>query len=141
MSMTIHIDIVSAEMEIFSGTANMVFAPAEMGEVGIAPRHTPLLTRLKPGEVRVQMEGQDEQFFYVSGGMLEIQPHVVTVLADTAIRATDLDEAAAIQAKERAERAMDDRQSDFDYAKAQAELAEAVAQLRTINSIRQKAGR
>ena len=141
MSMTIHIHIVSAETEIFSGTANMVFAPAEMGEVGIAPRHTPLLTRLKPGEVRVQMEGQDEQFFYVSGGMLEIQPHVVTVLADTAIRATDLDEAAAIRAKERAERAMDDRQSDFDYAKAQAELAEAVAQLRTINNIRQKAGR
>ena len=141
MSMTIHIHIVSAESEIFSGTANMVFAPAEMGEVGIAPRHTPLLTRLKPGEVRVQMEGQDEQFFYVSGGILEIQPHVVTVLADTAIRATDLDEAAAIQAKERAERAMDDKQSDFDYAKAQAELAEAVAQLRTINSIRQKAGR
>jgi len=141
MSMTIHIHIVSAETEIFSGTANMVFAPAEMGEVGIAPRHTPLLTRLKPGEVRVQMEGQDEQFFYVSGGMLEIQPHVVTVLADTAIRASDLDEAAAINAKERAERAMGDRQSDFDYAKAQAELAEAVAQLRTINSIRQKAGR
>ena len=141
MSMTIHIHIVSAEKEIFSGTANMVFAPAEMGEVGIAPRHTPLLTRLKPGEVRVQMEGQDEQFFYVSGGILEIQPHVVTVLADTAIRATDLDEAAAIQAKERAERAMDDKQSDFDYAKAQAELAEAVAQLRTISSIRQKAGR
>ncbi|MGB5299225.1 MAG: F0F1 ATP synthase subunit epsilon [Thiogranum sp.] len=141
MSMTIHIHIVSAETEIFSGTANMVFAPAEMGEVGIAPRHTPLLTRLKPGEVRVQMEGQDEQFFYVSGGMLEIQPHVVTVLADTAIRASDIDEAAAIKAKERAERAMDDKQSDFDYAKAQAELAEAVAQLRTINSIRQKAGR
>jgi len=141
MSMTIHIYIVSAETEIFSGTANMVFAPAEMGEVGIAPRHTPLLTRLKPGEVRVQMEGQDEQFFYVSGGVLEIQPHVVTVLADTAIRATDLDEAAAIKAKERAERAMDDMQSDFDYAKAQAELAEAVAQLRTIASIRKKAGR
>jgi len=141
MSMTIHIHIVSAETEIFSGTANMVFAPAEMGEVGIAPRHTPLLTRLKPGEVRVQMEGQDEQFFYVSGGVLEIQPHVVTVLADTAIRASDIDEAAAIKAKQRAERAMDDRQSDFDYAKAQAELAEAVAQLRTINSIRQKAGR
>jgi len=141
MSMTIHIHIVSAETEIFSGTANMVFAPAEMGEVGIAPRHTPLLTRLKPGEVRVQMEGQDEQFFYVSGGVLEIQPHLVTVLADTAIRATDLDEAAAVKAKERAERAMVDRQSDFDYAKAQAELAEAVAQLRTINNIRQKAGR
>jgi F-type H+-transporting ATPase subunit epsilon len=141
MSMTIHIHIVSAETEIFSGTANMVFAPAEMGEVGIAPRHTPLLTRLKPGEVRVQMEGRDEQFFYVSGGMLEIQPHVVTVLADTALRAVDLDEAAAMKAKERAERAMVDRKSDFDYAKAQAELAEAVAQLRTIKNIRQKAGR
>jgi F-type H+-transporting ATPase subunit epsilon len=139
--MTTHIHIVSAETEIFSGTANMVFAPAEMGEVGIAPRHTPLLTRLKPGEVRVQVDGQDEQFFYVSGGILEVQPHVVTVLADTAIRAGDLDEAAAIKAKERAERAMVDKQSDFDYAKAQAELAEAVAQLRTINSIRQKAGR
>ena len=141
MSMTIHIHIVSAETEIFSGTANMVFAPAEMGEVGIAPRHTPLLTRLKPGEVRVQMDGQDEQFFYVSGGIIEIQPHVVTVLADTAIRAIDLDEAAAIKAKERAERAMKDRQSDFDYAKAQAELAEAVAQLRAISNIRQKSGR
>ncbi len=141
MSMTIHIHIVSAETEIFSGNANMIFAPAEMGEVGIAPRHTPLLTRLKPGEVRVQTEGQDEQYFYVSGGVLEIQPHVVTVLADTAIRAADLDEAAAIKAKDRAERAMIDRQSDFDYAKAQAELAEAVAQLRTIKNIRQKAGR
>ncbi len=141
MAMTLHVDIVSAEAEIFSGTANMVFAPAEMGEVGIAPRHAPLLTRLKPGEVRIQKEGQDEQFFYVSGGMLEVQPHVVTVLADTAMRATDLDEAAAVRAKERAERAMVDKQSDFDYAKAQAELAEAVAQLRTIKSIREKAGR
>ncbi|HHH44201.1 MAG TPA: F0F1 ATP synthase subunit epsilon [Gammaproteobacteria bacterium] len=141
MAMTIHVDIVSAEAEIFSGTANMVFAPAEMGEVGIAPRHTPLLTRLKAGEVRVQMEGQEEQFFYVSGGMLEIQPHVVTVLADTALRATDLDEAAALRVKERAEKAMTDKKSDFDYAKAQAELAEAVAQLRTIQHLRDKAGR
>jgi len=141
MAMTIHVDIVSAEAEIFSGTANMVFAPAEMGEVGIAPRHTPLLTRLKAGEVRVQMEGQEEQFFYVSGGMLEIQPHVVTVLADTAMRAADLDEAAAQRVKSRAEKAMADKQSDFDYAKAQAELAEAVAQLRTIQHIREKARR
>jgi len=141
MAMTMHVDIVSAEAEIFSGTANMVFAPAEMGEVGIAPRHTPLLTRLKAGEVRVQMDGQEEQFFYVSGGMLEIQPHVVTVLADTAMRATDLDEAAAQRVKARAEKAMTDRKSDFDYAKAQAELAEAVAQLRTIQHIRDKAGR
>ena len=141
MAMTIHVDIVSAEAEIFSGTANMVFAPEEMGELGIAPRHTPLLTRLKAGEVRVQMEGQEEQFFYVSGGMLEIQPHVVTVLADTAMRAADLDEAAALRVKERAEKAMADKKSDFDYARAQAELAEAVAQLRTLQHIRDKAGR
>ena len=141
MAMIIHVDIVSAEAEIFSGKANMVFAPAEMGELGIAPRHTPLLTRLKAGEVRVQMEGKEEQFFYVSGGMLEIQPHVVTVLADTAMRAADLDEAAALRVKERAEKAMADKQSDFDYARAQAELAEAVAQLRTLQHIRDKAGR
>ncbi len=141
MAMTFHVDIVSAEAEIFSGTANMVFAPAEMGEVGIAPRHLPLLTRLKAGEVRVQMDGQDEQFFYVSGGMLEIQPHVVTVLADTAMRAADIDEAAAQRVKARAEKAMSDKKSDFDYAKAQAELAEAVAQLRAIQHIREKAGR
>ena len=141
MAMTIHVDIVSAEAEIFSGTANMVFAPAEMGEVGIAPRHTPLLTRLKPGEVRVQMEGQEEQFFYVSGGILEIQPHVVTVLADTALRAKDLDEAAAQRVKERAEKAIADKASDFDYAKAQAELAEAVAQLHAIQRMRKQGKR
>jgi len=139
--MTIHVDIVSAEAEIFSGTANMVFAPAEMGEVGIAPRHTPLLTRLKPGEVRVQVEGQEEQYFYVSGGILEIQPHVVTVRADTALRARDLDEAAALRVKERAERAIADKASDFDYAKAQAELAEASAQLHAIRRMRDKSRR
>ena len=141
MAMTIHVDIVSAEAEIFSGTANMVFAPAEMGEVGISPRHTPLLTRLKPGEVRVQVEGQEEQYFYVSGGILEIQPHVVTVLADTALRARDLDEAAALRVKERAERAIADKASDFDYAKAQAELAEASAQLHAIRRMRDKGRR
>jgi F-type H+-transporting ATPase subunit epsilon len=141
MAMTIHVDIVSAEAEIFSGTANMVFAPAEMGEVGIAPRHSPLLTRLKPGEVRVQMEGQEEQFFYVSGGILEIQPHVVTVLADTALRAKDLDEAAALRVKERAEKAIADKASDFDYAKAQAELAEAAAQLQAIQRMRKQTQR
>ena len=141
MAMTMHVDIVSAEAEIFSGTANMVFAPAEMGEVGIAPRHTPLLTRLKPGEVRVQVEGQEEQYFYVSGGILEIQPHVVTVLADTALRAKDLDEAAALRVKERAERAIADKASDFDYAKAQAELAEASAQLHAIRRMRDKSRR
>ncbi len=141
MAMTLHVDIVSAEAEIFSGTANMVFAPAEMGEVGIAPRHTPLLTRLKPGEVRVQMEGKDEQFFYVSGGILEIQPHVVTVLADTALRAKDLDEAQALRTKERAEKAIADKVGDFDYAKAQAELAEAVAQLHAIQRMRKQTKR
>jgi F-type H+-transporting ATPase subunit epsilon len=141
MAMTLHVDIVSAEAAIYSGTANMVFAPAEMGEVGIAPRHTPLLTRLKPGEVRVQIEGQAEQFFYVSGGMLEVQPHVVTVLADVALRARDIDEAAAMKAKERAEKIMADKQTDFDFARAEAELAEAVAQLRTLKKIREKAER
>jgi F-type H+-transporting ATPase subunit epsilon len=127
--MTLHVDIVSAEDEIFSGTATMVFAPAVMGEVGIAPRHTPLLTRLKPGEVRVQTQGGEEQSFFVSGGMLEIQPHVVTILADTAIRAHDLDEAQALEAKERAEKMLADKSADVDYAKAQAELAESMAQL------------
>ena len=137
MAMTIHVDIVSAEGEIFSGLAEMVYAPAVMGEVGIAPRHTPLVTRLKPGEVRVDLGGSKEmQHFYVSGGILEIQPHVVTVLADTAIRAADLDEAAAEEAKRRAEDAMADRSAEFEYAKAQAELAEAVAQLRAIERIR-----
>ena len=103
MASKIHIDIVSAEEEIYSGEASMVFAPGEMGELGIAPQHTPLMTRLKPGAVRVQTEGAEELSFYVSGGMLEVQPHVVTVLADTARRAADIDEAAAMQAKERAE--------------------------------------
>ncbi|MCU7914828.1 MAG: F0F1 ATP synthase subunit epsilon [Candidatus Thiodiazotropha sp. (ex Gloverina cf. vestifex)] len=137
MAMTIHVDIVNAEGEIFSGLAEMVYAPAVMGEVGIAPRHTPLVTRLKPGEVRVDIgDSKEMQHFYVSGGILEVQPHVVTVLADTAIRATDLDEAAAQEAKRRAEDAMADRSAEFEYAKAQAELAEAVAQLRAIDRIR-----
>jgi F-type H+-transporting ATPase subunit epsilon len=141
MSMTLHVDIVSAEEEIFSGTVTAVFAPAEMGEVGIYPRHTQLLTRLKPGEVRVETQEGDELSFYVSGGILEVQPHVVTVLSDTAIRAKDLDEAAALEAKERAERMLTDKRSDFEYAKAQAELAEAVAQLRAIQKLRDKKGR
>ena len=139
MSMTLHVDIVSAEAEIFSGTATMVFAPAEMGEVGISPRHTPLLTRMKPGEVRVQTSDGEEQSFYVSGGMLEVQPHIVTVLADTAIRADTLDEAQALEAKERAEKLLADKTADIDYAKAQAELAESIAQLATIRKVREKA--
>ncbi|OGI51284.1 MAG: F0F1 ATP synthase subunit epsilon, partial [Candidatus Muproteobacteria bacterium RIFCSPHIGHO2_02_FULL_65_16] len=129
-----------AEKEIYSGTAEMVFAPLVTGEVGILPRHAPLLARMKPGEVRVKT-ATEELFFYVSGGMLEVQPHVVTVLADTAARAKDLDEAAAIKAKERAEEALKNRQADIDYAKAQAELAEAVAQLRAIRKLREKTGK
>ncbi|TDJ67564.1 MAG: F0F1 ATP synthase subunit epsilon [Proteobacteria bacterium] len=138
MASTIHIDIVSAEAEIFSGPAEMVFAPATLGGVGILPRHTPLLTTLKPGEVRVRHPGGKEDTFYVSGGMLEIQPHVVTVLSDTAVRAEDVDEAAVLEAKERAERALADRQSDIDEAQARAELIQAVAQLRMIRRLRDK---
>jgi F-type H+-transporting ATPase subunit epsilon len=138
MAMTLHVDIVSAEAEIFSGTATMVFAPAEMGEVGIAPRHTPLLTRLKPGEIRVQTQEGEELSFFVSGGMLEVQPHVVTVLSDTAIRASDLDEAQAQQAKERAEHLLADRSADIDYAMAQSELAQSMAQLAAIKKLRER---
>ncbi len=138
MAMTLHVDIVSAEAEIFSGTATMVFAPAEMGEVGIAPRHTPLLTRLKAGEVRVQTQAGEELSFFVSGGMLEIQPHVVTVLSDTAIRADDLDEAQALEAKERAEKMLADKSADIDYAKAQAELVQSMAQLAAIKKLRDR---
>ena len=141
MAMTLHVDIVSAETEIFSGTATMIYAPAEMGEVGIAPRHAPLLTRLKPGEVRVQNDGGEEQSFFVSGGLLEVQPHVVTVLADTAIRAVDIDEAQALEAKERAEKLLADKTADIDYAKAQAELAQSIAQLRAIQKLREKTHR
>ena len=137
MAMTIHLDIVSAEGQIYSGLAEMVFAPAEMGEVGIAPRHTPLLTRLRPGDVRVQ-EGSSYEHFYVSGGILEVQPHLVTVLADSAVRARDLDEAQALEAKRRAEEVLAGRVADFEYAKAQADLAEAVAQLRTIEKFRKR---
>ena len=135
MAMTIHVDIVSAEKEIFSGLVDAVFASAVMGEVGIYPRHTPMLTRLKAGEVRLLVNGTEEQF-YVSGGILEVQPHVVTILADTAMRAADVDEAAALAAKEDAERALKDRDSKMDEAEAQAKLAEAMAQLRSIERMR-----
>jgi len=116
----------------------MVFAPAEMGEVGILPRHSPLIARLKPGEVRVTVPGGEEQNFYVSGGILEVQPHVVTVLADTAVRARDLDESKALEAKQRAEETLANKASEFDEAKALAELAEAAAQLRMIENIRKR---
>ena len=135
MAMTIHVDIVSAEKEIYSGLVDAVFASAVMGELGIYPRHTPLLTSLKPGEVRVLVNGKEEKF-YVSGGMLEVQPHVVTVLADTAMRADDIDEAAALEAKENAERALKDTDAKMEYAEAQAKLAEAMAQLRVIDRMR-----
>jgi F-type H+-transporting ATPase subunit epsilon len=140
MSLTIHVDIVSAESSIFSGTAEMVFAPAVMGEVGIAPRHSPLLSPLKPGEVRVKLPGGNEETFYVSGGLLEVQPHVVTILSDTGLRAHDLDEAKALEAKQQAEAALTDRSAEIDYARAQAELAEAVAQLQTIQRLRKRSG-
>ena len=138
MAMTVHVDIVSAEAAIFSGTATMVSASGVMGELGILPRHSPLLTKLKPGEVRVNRPDGEEEFYYVSGGMLEVQPHCITVLADTAIRAKDLDEAAALQAKERAEQLLKDKQSDIDLAQAERELAEAVAQLQAIQKLRSK---
>ncbi len=133
---TIRCDIVSAEAEIFHGEARMVVATGEMGELGIAPRHAPLITRLKPGQVRVILENGDEQFFYVSGGILEVQPQVVTVLADTAVRAADLDEAAARKAKDDAERALANRSEALEVAVAQARLAEATAQLQALERLR-----
>ncbi len=141
MAMTVHVDIVSAEAEIFSGQATMVHASGVMGDLGIMPRHAPLLTKLKPGEVRVVRSEDEEEFYYVSGGLLEIQPQGVTILADTAIRAKDLDEAAAVQAKERAEQVLKDRQGEIDIAQAERELAEAMAQLQAIQKLRKKLGR
>jgi F-type H+-transporting ATPase subunit epsilon len=138
MANTIHVDIVSAEGQIFSGEASMVFVPGSQGDLGIAPRHAPLLTTLKAGEVRVQSEGAEEQSFYVGGGSLEVQPNRVTVLADTAARAKDLDEAAALAAKQRAEDALRQRTDKVDIAEAQAELARVVAQLRAIERLRKK---
>lgn len=140
MVMTVHVDIVSAEKEIFSGTAEMVFAPAEMGEVGIAPRHAPMITRLNPGEVRVKISDKESLPYFISGGMLEVQPHLVTILADTAIRAKDIDEAAALQAKARAEEALADKSGKIDYATAQAQLAQAIMQLRTLDRLRKRGG-
>ena len=139
MAMTIHVDVVSAEKSIFSGLAEMVVVPGELGELGIYPRHAPLLTRIKPGSVRIKLPDQEElTLIFVSGGMLEVQPSVVTILADTAIRGADLDEARAQQAKQAAEEAIKNRTSDIDYAMAQAELAEAVAQLQAIQKLRKR---
>ena len=137
MAMTIHVDIVSAEGNLYSGQGEMVYAPAAMGEIGVAPRHTPLISPLKAGEVRVDVgNGKPQEHFYVSSGMIEVQPFKVTILADTGIRAADLDEAAAQEAKRRAEDAMANQSADMDLAKAQVELAEAVAQLRAIDRLR-----
>jgi F-type H+-transporting ATPase subunit epsilon len=132
----IHVDIVSAEGEIFSGDARMVFAPGSQGELGITPRHTPLLTLLKPGEVRVQTPDGQEQYFYVGGGALEVQPTRVTVLADTALRAKDIDEQAALAAKQRAEDALRDKSASISQAEALAELARVAAQLKVLQRLR-----
>ena len=141
MAMTMQVDVVSAEELIYSGVAEFVAAPAEMGEVGVYARHAPMLTRLKPGSVRVKVaNSSDEEIVYVSGGLIEIQPHMITVLADTAIRSKDLDEAKANETKRRAEEAMRNQASKLDYARAQAELAQAIAQLQVIERIRKKRG-
>lgn len=136
MASTIRCDIVSAEEEIFHGEAQLVVATGEEGELGIAPRHAPLITRLKPGQVRVHLPNGEEQFFYVSGGILEVQPNVVTVLADTALRAKDLDEAAARKAKEEAERMLANRTDALEIAQAQVQLSQAVAQLQALERLR-----
>lgn len=139
MANTIHVDVVSAEEQIFSGEAEFIALPGEAGELGIFPKHTPLMTRIRPGSVRIRVPGQAEEIFvFVAGGLLEVQPDSVTVLADTAIRGRDLDLAKATEAKKRAEEAMTNRESKIDYAAAQAELSVAIAQLAAIARLRQK---
>ena len=138
MSKTMKCDIVSAEKAIWSGQAAQVYATGVSGELGIYPRHTPLITQIKPGPVRVVDEGGDEQFFFCGGGIIEVQPHIVTVLADTAMRGDDLDAAAAQRAKEEAERELQNRQGDMEVAEAQAKLAEAIAQLQALEQLRKK---
>jgi F-type H+-transporting ATPase subunit epsilon len=139
MANTIHVDVVSAEAQIFSGEADFVVLPGEAGELGIYPRHTPLITRIKPGTVRIKVAGQAaEELVFVAGGILEVQPGMVTVLADTAIRGQDLDEAKALEAKKLAEEAMQNKTSKLEIAKAQSELAEAMAQIQAIQKLRRK---
>lgn len=139
MANTIHVDVVSAEESIFSGEAEFVALPGESGELGIYPKHTPLITRIKPGTVRIKLvDRAEEECVFVAGGILEVQPNVVTVLADTAIRGADLDEAQATEAKKRAEEAMVNKESKIDYAKAQVELAIAIAQLAAIERLRKR---
>jgi F-type H+-transporting ATPase subunit epsilon len=136
MAKKLHVDIVSAEQQIFSGEAEMVIAPGEAGELGILPEHAPLLTRIKPGTVRIQSAGVDEEVIYVSGGMMEVQPDRVTVLADTSVRAHDLDEAKAMEAERLAKEALTNRTGKMEYAKALSELAEASAQIAAIRKLR-----
>ena len=140
MTMTVHVDIVSAESQLFSGMAEMVFAQAELGEVGIAPRHAPFISKLRPGEVRVKINETESYPFFVSGGIIEVQPHTVTILADTAIRAKDIDEAAALEAKMKAEEFLADAANKVDYASAQAQLVNAIMQLRTLERYRKRGG-
>ncbi|TDQ37350.1 F0F1 ATP synthase subunit epsilon [Thiopseudomonas denitrificans] len=136
MAITVHCDIVSAEEELFSGLVEMVIAHGHMGDLGVLPGHAPLLSTIKPGPVRVIKQGGNEEVFYISGGFIEVQPDMVKVLADTAIRADDLDEAAAMEAKKAAEKAINAKSADMDYSTASARLAEAAAQLRTIHELR-----
>jgi F-type H+-transporting ATPase subunit epsilon len=139
--MTVHCDIVSAEENIFSGLVEMVVAAGEMGDLGIIRGHAPLLTALKPGPIRIIKQGGEEEVIYVSGGYLEVQPNNISVLADTALRAADLDEAAALEAQKHAQQALENQSADFDYSRAMTQLAEAAAQLRTIQQIRKKLGK
>ena len=139
MANTIHVDVVSAETSIFEGEAEFVALPGEAGELGIYPQHTPLITRIRPGAVRIKVAGQaEEEFVFVAGGILEVQPNRVTVLADTAIRGRDLDEAKANEARKAAEEALSNRKGEIDYAKAQAELAEAIAQIQALRKYRSR---
>jgi len=141
MAMTMHVDVVSAEELIYSGIAEFIAVPAENGEVGILPRHTPMLTKIRPGAVRIKLAGgnDDEVVLFVSGGLLEVQSHAVTILADTAIRGTDIDEAKALDAKRRAEEALQNRASNIDFAMAQSELMEAIAKLRVVDKLKHRA--
>lgn len=141
MAMTVHCDIVSAEEEIFSGLIEFVSVTGSLGDLGIYPGHAPLLTELKPGPVELRKQGGEEDVFYVSGGFIEVQPYKVTVLADTALRASDLNEAAALEAQKHAEHAMANKAGEFEYSRAAAQLAEAAAQLRTLQQIRRKIGK
>ncbi len=138
MGMTMHVDIVSLQSKIFSGRAEALFVTGKVGELGIYPGHAQLLSSLKPGQIRVQINSHEEEVYYVKGGLIEVQPTIVTILADSVARAQDLDEAAAKEAKEKAEKTLAGKRSDFEYAKAVAELTEAIAQIRAIQRLRKK---